>query len=101
MLETHLGREYVPKIHWTSSLRRLAGHSPYKDKTSEASSFTFTDSNGTLKEFLIRHGWKKFACDKSTIFHIKVNTTEEGLEADFVLDPAQVAKVSVFIPILC
>jgi len=97
MLGMHLAQDYLPEIHWTSSLRHLAGHSPYEIGTSKTSSFSFPDSNGTMKELLKRHGWKKISCDKSTTFHLEVNTTEEGLEAEFVLDPTQVKKVSFII----
>jgi hypothetical protein len=98
MLETHLGREYKPTTHWTSDLRRMVGHAPYVYSDPDTSTFTFTDLNGTMKEFLVRHGWKKYACNEATVFHIEVCTTEEGLNSKFVLDPKQVLKVSFLFP---
>lgn len=99
MLENELGEVYHSEIHWTSSLRRKAGLSPFKGNEIEASTFTIADKKGSLAfgHMLTRKVRSHRIANKnlkSPVYHVEVVTTEGGITSEFVLEPSQVQKVS-------
>lgn len=96
---------YDPEIHWTSSLRRKTGLSPFTGNEIEASTFTIGEQNSSLAftRMLTRMGHSYCMLDQdisTPVYHIEVVTTEGGLMSEFTLEPFQVQKVS-FHRLLC
>jgi hypothetical protein len=90
---------YNPEMHWTSSLRRKAGLSPFKGNENEASTFTLTGKNCSraFTRMLERMGHSHNTSDQDNsipTYHVEVVTTEGDLMSEFSLEPFQVHKVS-------
>ncbi|RSM20658.1 hypothetical protein CDV31_000344 [Fusarium ambrosium] len=88
-----VGDGYKPSVHWTSPLRNMAGHSPFKDGASDTSTFTVQDTLGRFKQFLEQqglHGIDSLA--DSVTFHIETIVSEESLYSGFTLNAHQAKK---------
>ena len=91
-----MGDAYSPALHWTSRLRGKAGFEPYTNNNLAQSTFTIEDRSGSFTKLLSRNGYKLAnSWLLSPVYHIEVNTSEEGAFSAFSLSPHQVNKVSL------
>ncbi|KAF2679081.1 hypothetical protein K458DRAFT_408347 [Lentithecium fluviatile CBS 122367] len=93
LLEKQLGSDFIPEVHWTSSLRSKAGLLPFLKGKMTTSTFTINDLHGTFSKILANNGYKVASSWRpSPTFHIDVVPSEGDLTEAFCLDPNQVRK---------
>ncbi|PNP54680.1 hypothetical protein THARTR1_04885 [Trichoderma harzianum] len=87
LLEHHLGSAYHPETHWTSHLRKRAGHTPLGLPEYAAATFTLADMLA-MTEFLIRASFKEAMLwrEETPVYHIQVQTTVGGQDSPFILN---------------
>lgn len=88
--------------HWTSRLRVENGHPPFTGLERDFSDFTYLDTHGHMKEFLLRAGLDlNPAYARNTTYHLEVKTTTGGDGEIFYVSQNQVHMVQAQRKILC
>ncbi|UPL02380.1 hypothetical protein LCI18_013314 [Fusarium solani-melongenae] len=83
--------------HWTSRLRVENGHPPFTGLERDFSDFTYLDTHGHMKEFLLRAGLDLSpAYASNTTYHLEVKTTTGGDGEIFYVSQNQVNMMQRF-----
>ncbi|KAI8725563.1 HET domain-containing protein [Fusarium sp. LHS14.1] len=91
-----VGEEYKPRVHWTSPLRNMAGHSPFQNDAPDTSTFTVQDTEGQFKKFLEQQGFQGIeSLADSVTFHIETIVSVESLHSGFTLNAHQAKKAEI------
>ncbi|KAI3322975.1 hypothetical protein HD806DRAFT_94651 [Xylariaceae sp. AK1471] len=83
---------YTTQEHWTSNMRRRAGHKPFDSSDLDISTFTIADTSSRLRVFMKCQGYQVESLAANTIFHIQVVCSQGPVSTTFKVGPAQVAK---------
>ncbi|KAL5344927.1 hypothetical protein ACLOAV_009880 [Pseudogymnoascus australis] len=96
-LSLHLKNNWDPTLHWTSRNRNyLHPNSPFTDSEKDYADFTYSDTDGSLTELLVKFG---FLHDVETWlsnpprYHLEVKSTSESCSEPFYMSNNQVGKV--------
>ncbi|KAM6516418.1 hypothetical protein FALCPG4_014601 [Fusarium falciforme] len=83
--------------HWTSRLRVENGHPPFTGLERDFSDFTYLDTHGHMKEFLLQAGLDlNPAYASNTTYHLEVKTTTGGVGEIFYVSQNQVNMMQRF-----
>lgn len=88
--------------NWTSRLRVENGHPPFTGLERDFSDFTYLDTHGHMKDFLLQAGLDlNPAYASNTTYHLEVKTTTGGDGEIFYVSQNQVNMVYLVREILC
>ena len=88
--------------NWTSRLRVENGHPPFTERERDFTDFTYLDTHGHMKEFLLRAGLDlNPAYASNTTYHLEVKTTTGGVGEIFYVSQNQVNMVRFLRKVPC